>query len=251
MALALVLSGTVFLASAVPVPFSGTTTWTQVEGNGNNSGDTFVFAFTAAPDLVITQIDIELGNGNAGTAGLSSSLWWDFNGAPVNGGSGAYNATVTSGSVTTANGFGQTLPLASRSGILTFTSFTPGNSFTMTGDVDKTLPPNPLPTTATCSGDCDLLNFADFTNGGGLRFTLYFATTNPSLVLNGPSTFSFGPTAGWTSGTFGGQAGASLAWSGSVDLAPIPEPGGLIGVGAGLVLLGLARRKGAGSRIQP
>jgi hypothetical protein len=226
-------------ASAALVPFSGTTTWTQVEGVGSNSADTFVFAFTAAPDLEITQIDFVLGNGTA--TGSSSSLRWDFPGAPVNGGSGAYAVSVTSGSVATTNALGQALTLAARSGAVTFTSFTPGNSFTLSGDVDKTLP------AANCSGNCDVLNFADFTNGGGFAFTVYFASTSPSLSITGPSSFTFGPTAGWTSGTFDGQPGASLGWSGNVDMLDTtvnPEPGTMLLVGAGLVLAGLARRKG-------
>ena len=223
-------------ASATLVNFSGTTTWTQVEGPGSNSADTFVFAFTTGPDLRITQIDFVLGNGTA--SGTTSSLWWDLPGSPNNGGHGQYGASVTSGTVTTTDGIDQSLSLADRSGIVTFTSFIAGVTFTLTADIDKT---------SNCSGDCDLLNFTDFTNGGGFQFIIYLASTNPSLFIDGVNSFTFGPITGWTSGTFGGQPGASISWSGEVNLTP--EPSTMFLVGGTLVLAGLWRRKKRFGRI--
>jgi hypothetical protein len=171
-------------ASATIVNFSGTVTWTQIADSttvSDTAASKFAFVFSAGPDLRITRIDFELGNGDTAN-NQTRTLFWDVSSAaPGFRAYGSYGTSGTSGSISTIDGIADGTDLASHYGAVTFASFVVGVTFLLIGDVDRINQGN------TCNNDSNngtsaIPPSAEFIAGGALTFRIYLASTNPKLV---------------------------------------------------------------------
>ena len=225
-------------ANAAFISATGTFSWTEISpilSGGLSSADDFHFDFaTGTPGLEITQLDITIGSGAA------LSLFPD----PVAGGSGFL--TFGNGPLTTYGGagylgtaapggkFGDGTSLANRDASGAFSGLESGTGFHFYLDIDR-LRADGATSGLVCSLDCDDLNYNEFIAGGAFTYTLHFSYNGQAAGTH---------TAGAESFSKANNDSAVSNWAFRTEISdPIPEPGTYTLLGAGLIVLGLLRRR--------